>query len=91
MLHVMDPHTYRPYFTSIAMLKAIMEIHRKDFKWKKPPYEYEQEKEPIDLILGDTSLRQGLESGAPLSSITQSWVADLESFSQWRRPYLLYL
>ncbi|MFH1293318.1 MAG: DUF1343 domain-containing protein [Pseudomonadota bacterium] len=90
MLHVMDPHTYRPYFTSIAMLKAIMEIHRKDFKWKKPPYEYEQEKEPIDLILGDTSLRQGLESGVPLARITQSWVADLESFSKWRRPYLLY-
>ena len=52
--------------------------------------EYEQEKEPIDLILGDTSLRQGLESGVPLARITQSWVADLETFSQWRRPYLLY-
>ena len=89
-LHIMDPQIYRPYFTSIAILKAVMEIHGKDFKWKEPPYEYEHEKRPIDLILGNTSLRQDLESGVSLSSISQTWAADLESYSQWRRPYLLY-
>ena len=90
MLHVIDPHTYRPYFTSIALLKAILDIHGKDFRWKNPPYEYERERMPIDLILGDTALRQYLESGASISRITQNWVADLESFSQWRKPYLIY-
>jgi len=90
MLHVIDPHTYRPYLTSVALLNAIMEIHKKDFRWKNPPYEYERERKPIDLILGDTALRKDLESGTPISRITQNWVADIESFSQWRRPYLLY-
>jgi uncharacterized protein YbbC (DUF1343 family) len=90
MLHVIDPHTYRPYLTSIALLNAIMEIHKKDFRWKNPPYEYERERKPIDLILGDTALRKDLESGTPISRITQNWVADIESFSQRRRPYLLY-
>ena len=90
MLHVIDPHMYRPYFTSIALLKAILDIHGKDFRWKNPPYEYERERMPIDLILGDTALRQYLESGASISRITQNWVADLESFSQWRKPYLIY-
>jgi uncharacterized protein YbbC (DUF1343 family) len=87
---MLDPHIYRPYFTSIALLKSVMEIHRKDFKWKEPPYEYEHEKRPIDLIFGNTSLRQDLESGVPLSSISQTWAIDLESYSQWRRPFLLY-
>jgi uncharacterized protein YbbC (DUF1343 family) len=90
MLHMMDPHIYRPYFTSIAILKAVIEIHGKNFKWKEPPYEYEHEKRPIDLILGNTSLRQDLESGVPLSSISHTWAVDLESYSQWRRPFLLY-
>ena len=90
MLHVIDPHMYRPYFTSIALLKAILDIHGKDFRWKNPPYEYERERMPIDLILGDTALRQHLESGASISRITQNWVSDLESFSQWRKPYLIY-
>jgi uncharacterized protein YbbC (DUF1343 family) len=90
MLHIMDFHIFRPYFTSFALLKAVIEIHGKDFEWKKPPYEYEWKKRPIDLIIGDTSLLKELESGAPLSRLKQAWAADLESFSQWRRPYLLY-
>lgn len=90
MLHIMDFHIFRPYFTSFALLKAVIEIHGKDFEWKKPPYEYEWEKRPIDLIIGDTSLLKELESGAPLSRLKQAWAADLKSFSQWRRPYLLY-
>ena len=90
MLHIMDFHIFRPYFTSFALLKAVIEIHGKDFEWKKPPYEYEWEKRPIDLIIGDTSLLKELESGAPLSRLKQAWAADLESFSKWRRPYLLY-
>jgi uncharacterized protein YbbC (DUF1343 family) len=90
MIHVLDPHIYRPYFTSLALLKAIMETHQQDFEWKEPPYEYEHKKKPIDLILGDSSLRRELKSGVSLSLIKEKWQADLESFVQWRKPYLLY-
>ena len=90
MMHVIDPHIYQPYFTSIAILKAVMETHRGSFKWKKPPYEYEHKKKPIDLIMGDLSLRRELESGTHLSLIKEKLEADNESFVQWRRPYLLY-
>ena len=90
MIHVLDPHAYRPYFTSIALLRAVMGVHRDDFEWKQPPYEYEYKKKPIDMIMGDSSLRHDLETGAPLSIIKEKWQADLESFVLWRRPYLLY-
>jgi len=72
------------------MLKAVMEIHPQDFAWKEPPYEYEYKKKPIDLIMGDSSLRRELESGVSLSLIKEKWQADLESFVQWRKPSLLY-
>ncbi|MBW1797893.1 MAG: DUF1343 domain-containing protein [Deltaproteobacteria bacterium] len=90
MIHVLDPHIYMPYFTSIALLRAVMEIHRDDFEWKQPPYEYEYKKKPIDMIMGDSSLRHDLETGAPLSLIKEKWQADLASFVLWRRPYLIY-
>ena len=90
MIHALDSHIFRPYFTSIAMLKAVMEIHQREFEWKETPYEYEYKKKPIDLIMGDSSLSHNLESGAPLSLIKEKWSADLESFIQWRGPYLLY-
>ena len=90
MIHALDPHIYTPYFTSIALLRAVMEIHRDDFEWKQPPYEYEYKKKPVDMIMGDSSLRYDLETGAPLSLIREKWQADLASFVLWRRPFLIY-
>jgi uncharacterized protein YbbC (DUF1343 family) len=90
MIHVLDPHVYRPYFTSIALLSAVIDIHQDDFEWKQPPYEYEYKKRPIDMIMGDSSLRHDLKAGAPLSIITEKWQADLASFAVWRRSYLIY-
>jgi uncharacterized protein YbbC (DUF1343 family) len=90
MIHVLDPRLYRPYFTSIALLKTVLETHRQSLEWKDPPYEYEYKKKPIDLIMGNSSLRHELESGAHLYLIQEKWGKDLEYFIQWRKPYLLY-
>jgi uncharacterized protein YbbC (DUF1343 family) len=90
MIHILDPAAYQPYFTSMCLLRTIMEIHQDEFKWKDPPYEYEYQKMPIDLILGDSTIRQGLESGAEPSVLREKWQADLDAFVQWREPYLLY-
>ncbi|MDY6881692.1 MAG: DUF1343 domain-containing protein [Thermodesulfobacteriota bacterium] len=90
MIHITDLHQYQPYLTSIALLKAVIALHPDAFEWKKPPYEYEYEKRPIDMILGDSDLRRDLEAGVTVGKIRERWLSDLEDFSQWRRPYLLY-
>jgi uncharacterized protein YbbC (DUF1343 family) len=90
MIHVLDANIYEPYFTSITLLKTIREIHPEDFEWKEPPYEYEYEKKPIDLITGDSSIRRELESGVPVSIMRDKWQEDLASFVRWRKEYLLY-
>ena len=90
MIHITDVATYRPYFTSIALLTAVFENHKADFAWKPPPYEYEFTKMPIDLILGDLSLRRGIEAGLNLLEIKQGWHQGIQDFFAFRRPYLLY-
>jgi uncharacterized protein YbbC (DUF1343 family) len=90
MLHVIDHRIYKPFFTSISILQVIMERHPKRFQWKAPPYEYEYKRKPIDLIIGDISLRKHLESGVSLSRMNKTWAKNLESFREWRKPYLLY-
>ncbi len=90
MIHVLDPVAYRPYHTALSLLQAVMTIHSGDFRWKMPPYEYEYERRPIDLILGDPSLRRDLEAGIPVSALAKGWEADLASFDRWRQPFLLY-
>jgi uncharacterized protein YbbC (DUF1343 family) len=90
MIHVLDHSTYRPYRTSIALLASIIDIHREQFAWKDPPYEYEYKKLPIDMILGDSSLRGEIEKGEKLLQIEEAWTKDLNDFTEWRNPFLLY-
>jgi hypothetical protein len=41
----------------------------------------------MDLILGDSTLRQGLEKGIKVEGLGED---DLKNYLQWRAPYLLY-
>ena len=90
MIHIIDHRVFCPYFTSIALLKTIIETHGKDFQWKPPPYEYEYEKMPIDMILGDSELRSDIEKGGDLQDMRAEWLIEQRDFTEWRKPYLLY-
>jgi uncharacterized protein YbbC (DUF1343 family) len=87
MIHIMDHKAYRPYTCSLALLRSILSLHRPHFRWKEPPYEYEHEKLPIDLILGNSSLRDSLEKGTDLKG---TWDDELREYAEWREPYLVY-
>ncbi|MDZ7698301.1 MAG: DUF1343 domain-containing protein [Deltaproteobacteria bacterium] len=89
MLHILDPG-YQPYWTSLTLLKAILDTHSSDFRWSGPPYEYEYQKKPIDMILGDPILRKNLEAGESLSGLRDRWLPELKDFLEWRKPYLIY-
>lgn len=90
MLHVTDPEIYDPYYTSLCLLQAVMAVHPDHFEWRKPPYEYEYEKAPIDLILGDPALRGDLESGTPAGTLKRRWHPDLVEYDGRRSRYQLY-
>ena len=90
LIHILDLDAYRPYYTSLALLQAVISLYGEHFKWKQPPYEYEYKKKPIDMILGDISLRHGLESGHPLPRLREEWAMDLKTYRQWIKPSLLY-
>ena len=89
-IHVIDPSTYRPYRTSLALLQAVLLLYPKKFSYKEPPYEYEFERLPMDLILGDKELRLQLENGVPLDGIEAGWQEELRAFDFGRAKYFLY-
>jgi len=90
MIHILDLNAYRPYQTSLALLQAVISHHGEQFEWKEPPYEYEYEKKPIDMILGSASLRHGLESGLSLYRLQKDWLPDLKTYGEWIKAILLY-
>lgn len=89
-LHVTDAASFLPYRTSLALLQAVMNLYPDRFAYKQPPYEYEFEKLPMDLILGDRRVRTELEKGTPVVEIEQGWQEELERFNDKRVRYLLY-
>jgi len=89
-IHVTDPSRYRPYTTSLKLLQAVIRHHRQDFQWKPPPYEYEFERLPIDLIIGDRTVRERTERLDPIDDIVASWRDALDRFATLSRDIHLY-
>jgi len=79
-----------PYRTSLALLQAVMLEYPQYYAHKEPPYEYEFERLPMDLILGDSALRKDLEAGVAISLLEKQWQPELTEFKQIRKKYLLY-
>jgi len=51
-LHVTDRAVFRPLKTGLAILRRIQDLYPADFAWNPPPYEYEHEKLPIEILCG---------------------------------------
>jgi uncharacterized protein YbbC (DUF1343 family) len=89
-IHVTDPDKFRPYETSLRLLQAVIMHHKKDFKWKQPPYEYETQRLPIDLIIGDRKIRERIENLESIDQIVESWQTELNEFADISRQFYLY-
>jgi uncharacterized protein YbbC (DUF1343 family) len=89
-LHILDPKAYQPYETSLRLLQAVIAVHAKSFAWKPPPYEYEFERQPIDLIIGDTEIRRRLENLEEPFTIFKSWQPALDQYRTMSKQYYLY-
>jgi len=51
-LHVIDRSAFHPFQTGIEIIRVIRRLYPDQFGWKQPPYEYEWEKLPIEILLG---------------------------------------
>ncbi|HEX6190016.1 MAG TPA: DUF1343 domain-containing protein, partial [Pyrinomonadaceae bacterium] len=89
-IHVIDRAIFEPVSAGVAIVKTAHDLYREDFRWKDPPYEYEFERNPFDVIAGTTEMRAQIERGDSLDSITESWQPALEEFKRIRGEYLLY-
>ncbi|MEW5946682.1 MAG: DUF1343 domain-containing protein [bacterium] len=88
--HVTDRREFKPYRTGLAVLREIMRRWRDVFEWKEPPYEYERERMPIDIIAGTDAVRLALESDRGIGEIEEDGGAAMREFMELRRRFLLY-
>jgi uncharacterized protein YbbC (DUF1343 family) len=88
--HVTDRATFEPVRTAVEM---IAEFRRQDparFAWKQPPYEYEHDKQPIDVLYGSDQLRLTIDRDGDVGALVRSWEPEEEAFRKLRQPFLMY-
>jgi uncharacterized protein YbbC (DUF1343 family) len=89
-IHVTDRSAFEPVIAGIAVVKTAHDMYPEDFRWKEPPYEYEYDRNPFDIISGTSRMRESIEQGRTLSDIEASWQAPLGEFRELRERFLLY-
>lgn len=89
-LHVLDRRRFRPVRTAVELIDEFRRQSPDKFAWREPPYEYEHDKQPIDILFGSDRLRMTIDAGSDIAAFVESWKADEESFRQLRQKYLLY-
>ena len=89
-IHVTDRNVFEPVKVGASLLREGLGSQPDAFKWREPPYEYEHDKMPIDILAGSPQLREQVEAQVPLSEIVVSWRPGEAEFDQIRKPYFLY-
>jgi uncharacterized protein YbbC (DUF1343 family) len=89
-IHVTQRDLFEPVSAGVATVKSAYEMYGEHFRWKEPPYEYVYDKNPFDVIAGTSALREAIERGDSLESITASWEEPLRQFKQVRERFLCY-
>ena len=90
MQHVEDRGAYRPWRTGIALLRQLRRLWPGEFTWREPPYEYETERLPIDILAGGPELREAVEADRTVDEIAAAAGAARDGFDGIRDSFLLY-
>lgn len=89
-IHILNKKKFNSFKTGFLILKISYNLYPEKFKWKMPPYEYEYEKLPIDIIAGTDYLRLAIEKNIPLNEMEERMEEDCKEFKKKRYNYLLY-
>jgi uncharacterized protein YbbC (DUF1343 family) len=88
-IHVIDPHAARPYRVGLAVIAACRRLWPDDCAWKMPPYEYEREKWPIDILAGSANLRETIDAANCHSADHLASLA-ADASADWASEFHLY-
>jgi len=89
-IHVTDGKTFQPFLTGLGVIAVARRLARRAFAWRKPPYEFEHRRLPIDILCGTDRVRRDLERGVPLRAVERAWQPELARWRRRRARHLLY-
>ena len=75
----------KPLATSITVLFSIKKLHPDDFSWRTEAYEFVNDRLAIDLLYGNQTLREAIETDTlSINTLKSAWEEDIKIFSPQR-------
>ena len=80
-IHVTDIRSFRPVSTAMDILDAVLKTSPSgEMKFNNPPYEYEYNLMPFDILSGDSGMRETLINQRSLKAEKERWASEAEDF-----------
>ncbi|MAU26869.1 MAG: hypothetical protein CMH48_09600 [Muricauda sp.] len=70
-IHVTDKKIFTPWKVGQVLMRELYHHLGSEFEWKEPPYEYDYDNLPIDIINGSDRLRHWVESNGSLEMLEE--------------------
>lgn len=87
-VHVLNREIFRSVYTGLQILAACRAQNLEHFEFL--PTSWEGAAPHLDLLVGTSVVREGLENGIPVKEITQGWDEIATDFAVPRQPFLMY-
>ena len=89
-VHITDRRKIDAFYAYLVIIEKVRAQNKSMFAWRKPPYEYEFIKPPIDILCGTSDVREAIEAGRPVRRFKEQFESESAAFEVIRRPYLMY-
>jgi uncharacterized protein YbbC (DUF1343 family) len=89
-IHVTDRQKFEPWRLCQTLCREFYHHLGSEFKWKQPPYEYEYDRMPIDLINGTDKLRLWVENNGSRADYEKIMQEGQSTFLDHRAQSLIY-
>jgi uncharacterized protein YbbC (DUF1343 family) len=90
-IHVTDPGIFKPVGTALEIFDAVIETSEDNsLRFNNPPYEYEQNLMPFDILSGDSGMRETIINRKSLRIEKERWEEEIEDFKNEFISYSAY-
>jgi uncharacterized protein YbbC (DUF1343 family) len=90
-MHVTDRDSFLPVKTAAAFILAVKMLYGNKFSWNDPPYEYEYEKPPIDILWGNREFRELVDRYPVFGTIDKIDALLYKGIDDFRKKMIKYL
>jgi uncharacterized protein YbbC (DUF1343 family) len=90
LVQIQDRKKFRSFAAYYELIRLVKKFHPGHFRWQTPPYEFEFDRLPIDMICGSDLIRKSIERNAGYIEIAGQVEREIAAYRECVGPFLLY-